>query len=458
MTVSKKAKYYVLDTNILLSDPYSIYGFEDNVVVITGTVLQELDTKKTLIGDTGFNARESVRILEELRLKGNLNDGVQLNKKGMLIVEPDGVDERRLPKGYSIDRPDNRIISTCIYLQEQLKLNNIFNKVVLVSNDISMRINASVCGVIAEAYRNDRIESDDKIYMGRRDLETPYGIIDTIYQNGYVDISTLDLNDSFIENEFVTLKEGRKSALSIFRNNKFELIKEPTACNVKCLNAVQKYALYALLAPVEEIPLVILKGEAGTAKTFLSLAAALEKVYLHTKDKPEYQRVLITRNNVTADKEFGALPGELEDKMNPLIMPFLDNLVQLIDCANMKNKVNNAPLKTQDLFDNGVIELCPLAYIRGRSLANSFLIVDECQNSTRSQMRDIVTRAGKNTKVVICGDPKQIDNPVLDRWNNGLAFVSDNFKGSKKCAQITFTERECVRSELATEALKLLVL
>lgn len=458
MNIKQDTKYFVLDTNILLTDPSAIYGFGDNVVVITGTVLQELDIKKKISNDLGFNARETIRVIDELRLKGNLIDGVELQNGGYLLVEPNGVSSERVPNGYDIDKPDNRIISSCIYIKEKLRLKELQNKVILVSNDISMRINASVCGVKVESYRNDRVKEVDAEYLGRVEIEAPYGLIDSLYKDKVVDITTYDFVDTLVENEFVTLKEGQKSALSIHKKGKLELIKEPNVCNIKCMNSAQKYALYALLAPVEEIPLVILKGDAGTAKTFLSMASALAKTYLSKEDKKEYKRILITRNNVTADKAFGALPGELEEKMSPLLMPFIDNLVQLIDSANIKNKDTNEPLKIQDLYEDGVLDLCPLAYIRGRSLANSFLIVDECQNSTRTQMRDIVTRAGKNTKIVICGDPKQIDNPLLDKWNNGLAFVSDNFKGSSYCAQITFTKKECVRSELATEALRLLVL
>ena len=458
MNIKRDTKYFVLDTNILLTDPSAIYGFGDNVVVITGTVLQELDIKKKITNDLGFNARETIRLIDELRLKGNLIEGVELQNGGFLLIEPNGVSYERLPKGYDSDKPDNRIISSCIYIKENLRLKELQNKVILVSNDISMRINASVCGVEVESYRNDRVKEVDEEYLGRVEIDSPYGLIDNLYKNKVVDIMSYDFVDTLVENEFVTLKEGQKSALTIHKKGKLELIKEPSICNIKCMNSAQKYALYALLAPVEEIPLVILKGDAGTAKTFLSMAAAIGKTYLSKEDKREYKRILITRNNVTADKDFGALPGELDEKMSPLLMPFIDNLVQLIDSANIKNKDTNEPLRIQDLYAEGVLDLCPLAYIRGRSLANSFLIVDECQNSTRTQMRDIVTRAGKNTKIVICGDPKQIDNPLLNKWNNGLAFVSDNFKGSPYCVQITFTQKECVRSELATEALRLLVL
>lgn len=450
--VNSKVKYYVLDTNILMGSPNALYGFEDNVVMVTGTTLQELDDNKKQVGDKGFNTRESIRLIENLRDKGDLISGVALDNGGIFMVEPDGVDEARLPKGYSINRPDNRIISSCIYIQERLKLEGKPNQVILVSNDISMRINASVCGVHVESYRNDRITNEDEVYTGRTEIEVNPDVINRLYADTRIEFEDVEL----FENEFVVLHSGQQSALGIYRKGVLELIKNPKAFNITPKNAAQNFALYALLAPVEEIPIVILQGEAGTAKTFLSLAAGLEQVYDDERHR-KYDKVLITRNNITADADFGYLPGELEEKMNPLLAPFFDNLENLL---RGKSKEDNEQIQMQmdDMFETGIVQVCPLAYMRGRSINNSYLIVDECQNSTRSQMRDIVTRAGKGTKIVICGDPKQIDNHTLDRWNNGLAFVAEKMKDSELCAQISFTEKESVRSELATEALKRLIL
>lgn len=210
------------------------------------------------------------------------------------------------------------------------------------------------------------------------------------------------------------------------------------------------------MQPVEKIPFVILKGPAGTAKTFLSLAAGLDQTY----DDPRHSRydsILISRNNVMADEDFGYLPGELRDKMNPLLAPFFDNLESLLRKDSGEDK-SNISMQIDDMIETGVIEICALAYMRGRSITNKFLIVDETQNATRSQIRDIITRAGAGCKVVICGDPEQIDAHNLDKLNNGLVFASEKMKGSPLCAQVTFNENESVRSELAKEAIKRLAL
>ena len=443
-----KKKTYVLDTNILLESPNALYGFDDNEVVITGTTLQELDSKKNKPGELGFNARETCRQLEHLREKGNLREGVEIEHGGVVRVETEGVLREMLPYGYSIDLPDNRIIATCCFLSKEKKK----YKVILVTNDVSMRINASICGVEVQSYLNSQIKTDEA-YLGRVELkDVDPSIINSLYKDRVVDAAFLG-KIRFEENEFVTLKSGNQSALTIFKEGELHLLNDQSAFNVHPKNAAQSFALYALTAPVEEIPFVILTGPAGCAKTFLSLAAGLDGAY-DSRYSRMYDKVLITRNNVTSDAEFGFLPGDLEEKMSPLLAPFYDNLESLLRGSNKDESNEQIQMQIEDRFDTGIIQVCPLAYVRGRSISHSYLIVDEAQNSTRSQMRDIITRAGKGTKIVICGDPAQIDNHLLDKYNNGLIFASERMKGSKLCAQITFTDEESVRSSLATEALK----
>jgi len=456
-------KNYILDTNILLQSPHAIFGFEDNYVVITGTTLQELDHKKTLSGELGYNARETCRILESLREKGDLTQGVELDngEGGKLFIDPDGVDESNLPDGYSITVPDNRIISTCLSLKKRSNMPTI-----LVTNDISMRINASVCGMQVESYRNDQIASKEELYTGKSIVQTNGDIINQLYREKKLE-NVAEIRSAFTplegtmeperlfttENEFYMLKSGTQSALSIFRHGDLKLIEEQHAFNVTPRNAAQTFALYALLAPVEEIPFVILRGPAGTAKTFLSIAAGLDGTY-DAKGEREYDKVLITRNNITSDADFGYLPGDINEKMSPLLAPFYDNLESILRGKHHNEDNEQIQMQIDDMFFTNVINVCPLAYMRGRSISQSYLIVDEAQNSTRSQMRDIITRAGKGTKIVICGDINQIDNHTLDRWNNGLVFASERMKGSDLVAQVTFAEEESVRSALATEALK----
>lgn len=455
-------KAYILDTNILLDSPRAIFGFDDNTVIITGTTLQELDSKKTAPGELGFNARETCRIIEKLRLKGDLTAGVPMDNRGVFKVILNA-GQWHMPSGYSEDKPDNQIINTVLDIKKNQ--GHMFNQVILVTNDTSMRINASVCAAacgfsdFVESYRNDHVSSAE-MYTGKRELHVSKEAIDYIYKNKMLPPEAIFRGDipEPVENEFFILQSDQSSALAVYRNHELKLINTKTLhpCHVQPKNASQTFALWALMQPVEEIPFVILKGPAGTAKTFLSLAAGIDQAYDVGSHKA-YDSVLISRNNVMADADFGYLPGELEDKMNPLLAPFFDNLESLLRGKSGEDR-ENISIQIEDMMESGVIEICALAYMRGRSITNKFLIVDETQNATRSQIRDIITRAGAGCKIVICGDPEQIDAHNLDKLNNGLVFASEKMKGSPVCAQISFTEEESVRSELAKEAIKRLTL
>lgn len=444
-------KYYVLDTNILLQSPHAIFGFEDNTVVITGTTLQELDSKKNLDGEIGYNARQTARILEGIRSRGDLIKGVKLKETGgKLIFEPNEVSQENLPEGFDIKKPDNRIISSCIGIARKTK-----RAVILVTNDIMMRITAAVCGVEVQEYKNDQIK--ETAYMGHREISTTREIIDEIYKKQYLDTALFDDESPFIPNEYITLTDGGKtSALCVYRNNRINLLKDMTAFGIKPQNRLQRFALDALLAPADEIPLVILRGPAGTAKTFLSMAAALEKTYSENyagnTEVSEYDKIYIGRANVSSDEAFGFLPGELEDKTRPLLGCFYSNLEDLLRKGNHEEDAQ-IQIQIEDMMETGLLRVFPLAYIRGMSIKNSFIICDEAQNIGRTLIRDIVTRCGQGSKLVILGDINQIDVPFLDKTNSGLTYLSHNMKGSAKCAQITFTEKESVRSALATEAL-----
>lgn len=333
-------KAYILDTNILLDSPRAIFGFDDNTVIITGTTLQELDSKKTAPGELGFNARETCRIIEKLRLKGDLTAGVPMDNAGVFKVILNA-GQWHMPSGYSEDKPDNQIINTVLDIKKNQ--GHMFNQVILVTNDTSMRINASVCAAacgfsdFVESYRNDHVSSAE-MYTGKRELQVSKEAIDYIYKNKMLPPEAIFRGDipEPVENEFFILQSDQSSALAVYRNHELKLIDTKTLhpCHVQPKNASQTFALWALMQPVEEIPFVILKGPAGTAKTFLSLAAGLDQTY-DSKTHRSYDSVLISRNNVMADADFGYLPGELEDKMNPLLAPFFDNL------ASFKNSIKN---------------------------------------------------------------------------------------------------------------------
>lgn len=415
-------KNYILDTNILISSPRAIYGFDDNDIIVTSTTMQELDRKKTAPGEVGYGAREVIRHIESF--SGDYKKGIKMENGGKFRILMDGDIPKKLGSEYDLSKPDNRIINTVLYLSELDEK----RESILVTNDISMKINAAICGVKVQSYWNDMIEEDEDF-------------------KGRIEIKDLMETENILPNMFGVYISGSYSSLHIMRNGEWNLLKDTDYKTNYCRpkNTGQRFALYSLLAKPEDIPLVILKGPAGSAKTFLSLAAGLDGYF-----KDTYSNIMISRSNVLSDNDLGFLPGSLEEKMSPLIAPFMDNLKVLL--GQQYDNREEVHMHMEDLFDAGAIEICSIAYMRGRSLNNAFIIIDEAQNCTRGQILEIITRAGVGTKVVLLGDPDQIDNPILDKKNNGLVFASEKMKGSELCAQITFEKAETVRSPLATEA------
>lgn len=460
--MNTKYKLFVLDTNILMSYPDSILGFDDNLVIITGTTLQELDKLKTYAGETGYNARQAIHTLRSLIKyvpNDQLNKGVKLENGGLLMIE-NNADVTLLPEAYSPSSPDNVIIATCLLLQKTLSSDF---EIILVTNDLSMQINAKACNVNVQDYHNVRVEEES--YLGWTKVSVPGSFIDTFYKERKIPLSRLTTTmedmrqydetlteETWFENEYVLLSAidwDGKTALAKIRNDKLILLNTERRMpfNIKPRNVVQQFALDALMAPVEEVPLVILKGAAGTAKTFLSLAAGLSDQMDDT-----YQKVLISRNNAIPESEdLGFLPGALDEKMAPLLMPFMDNLETILR-QDTDEAQDDITMQIDDLFTSGAIDICPFAYIRGRSIPHAYIICDEIQNCTQTQILSMLTRVAEGTKIILCGDPEQIDVSRLDKHNNGLSFAWERMKGSPLCAEIAFTEDECVRSDLAKEA------
>ncbi|MCR4843287.1 MAG: PhoH family protein [Eubacterium sp.] len=441
-------KNFVLDTNILLENPNAIYGFEDNHIYICGTTLQELDSKKRLGGELGYNARETARILEEFRVQGDLRSGVEIGNGGKIFVEPDGVDQHHLPNGYSIDQADNRIISSCIYLNSRLD-----SPVILVTNDVSMRVNASVCGVRVEYYLNDHAIDDTDAYKGYETVETDSALIDRLYADNAIAADDAAVTAALegtrcYENEYYILKCGHQSAVCIHQDNELKLLPDQHPYGVHPRNAVQKMAIHALCDPT--IDLVILKGPAGTAKTFLPLATGLEYTY-DSKKSRRYSKIMIAKPNVESDKEFGFLPGDMDDKTEFLLQNFYDNIETILRKGNKDVPNDEIQQQIEDMMYTKVLNVFPLAYMRGRSISDAFIIVDEVQNTTRTQITDILTRPAEGGKLILAGDVAQIDNHTLDEFNNGLTFSMSLMENSRHCAQLTFDEEQVVRSGLSAE-------
>lgn len=436
-------KTYVLDTNVLLLDCRAIYSMEDNDVIILGTVLQELDKLKTVPGETGFHAREAIRELEYLRNTGDIVTGIQTPGGGLVRAEPDGVNAGNLPFGFDMSRADNRIISACLSLARDPE-----RPVILVSDDVSMRINAATCGLEVEAYKNAQ-SREIEIAEGVKTRRLSSEKIDALYRSGEIParVTSAKANDP------ITVTCDKQSALTFYRDGVLHLITQDMyspAYGLKPLNAMQKYALWALMAPAEEIPLVVLIGPAGTAKTILSLAAGLQQVR-----SKAYSKVFLTRPSAGSYEKVGFLPGDLQDKLSPLYASFYDNLEALLRTPAKSSNGQPKPKERIDgMIADGTIEIGSLDFIRGRSLSDTYLICDEAQNASRSLIRDVITRAGRGTKVVLAGDPAQIDVPNLDSRNNGLSYAAEAMHGSALCCVITFGAAQTVRSALSMEAVQ----
>lgn len=453
-------KIYVLDTNILISSAgEALFGFEDNDVVITTTTLEELDgLKNSKNADTGYNAREAIRVINSL-VKTETDDyskGIKMRNKGTFRIEPNGQDENLLPAGMSLDKPDNRIISSTSFLMRAQREKRSKRPVILVTNDINMKVKARSAGVPAQGYRNSELQSDE-LYTGRTEIEVYKDFIDKLYADKDEGIelpADLLKKEKLVENEFVLFRCGQQSAPAIYKKGRAFLINSRYSSveGISPVNIGQKFALYALLS--DDFPLVILSGVAGSGKTLFAIAAGMAGVFNdHSPDAPSYNSLMYTRNNVLFDDDIGFLPGDEQDKMQPLIRPLTDNLECILRAGG--DDPSDVRAKVEDFMETGIIRVESMAFMRGRSITNNYLIIDEAQNATPKQIRGIVTRAGAGTKVILLGDPSQIDNNILSARNNGLVFASQMMKGSPLCAQIMFSgEKECVRSPLAQDAAK----
>ena len=451
-------KSYVIDTNILIQAPYACQCFEENRVILPLVVLEELDGLKKAEGEKGANARRAIRFLEKLRLKGDLLKGVQMENGGILRVEANCVNVE-LPESLPEDKPDNRILKVCKGIREEEK------PVVLVTKDLVLRLKAQILGIEAQDFSTEQVIEEEGQYSGRQICYVAEDKFKEFKKKG-VHLKELYLSDEdgnkiqpeLTENEFIILKadqsvkkthlgrvEGKKVVSLEFRKSQ--------PYGIKPRNAGQYFLQEALMKSAEKAPLVIVKGMAGTAKTFYSLAVGLEKVL--NNPTGEYRRILICRPNAQFDQDIGFLPGDEQEKISPLMRPIVDNLEQLIDSDEEERYQDEQELqgKIEEIFARGLIQTEAMNFIRGRSFVKTYLIIDEAQNMTPNQVKGIITRAGKGTKIILLGDPNQIDRPFLDERTNGLSYASEYMKGSPLCYQITMSSEECERSELAMDAI-----
>lgn len=439
-TDRKDKKIFVLDTSVILYDHHAIKNFKEHDVVIPITVLEELDNFKKGNDTKNFAAREFIRYIDKISGRNTLQDWININGKGhgLFKIEMNQHSKVDAEKVFGERKADHRILNTALYLSDQ----NPGRKVVMVTKDINLRLKAKSLNLISEDYETGKIKDVDEMYTGRSVVEkVPTEIIDQIYEKGSSDATEALKRIKPITNHFYVLKSGQKSVLAHYNGEEsvMERVKKVSAYKITPRNAEQAFALDAILNP--RLSLVTLQGVAGTGKTLLSLAGALEQ-------RRNYHQIYLARPVVPlSNKDIGYLPGDIKSKLNPYMEPLWDNLKYIKNQFDEKDKEFK---QISEMVENEKLVVCPLAYIRGRSLSNVFFIVDEAQNLTPHEVKTIISRAGENTKIVFTGDVFQIDTPYLDTQSNGLSYLIDRLKGQNLYAHITLEKGE--RSDLANLA------
>lgn len=435
-------KHFVLDTNILLHDPRALTQFADNEVVIPIFVIEEIDNFKKDASELGRNAREVARLLDGLRAEGaRLSDGAPLPNGGRLRVASAA---RSVPTTLRESQiADYLILMVALDVRDANK----GEPTIFVTKDVNLRIRADSLGLTSMDFEAERIDIDE-LYSGMIELPVSGADVDTFYSQ-----NTLDLAESTLKaNQYVLLRDRENSshsALGRFDGTTRKLVPlrkiKEGIWGIRPRNKEQHCALDLLLA--DDIKLVTLVGKAGTGKTMLAIAAGLQKVV----EEQLYSKMLVARPIFPLGRDVGFLPGDIEEKLNPWMQPIYDNVEYLMGLSKSERKSGRS---YQELIDMGFIEIEPLTYIRGRSIPNQFIIIDEAQNLTPHEVKTIITRVGEQTKIILTGDPYQIDNPYVDATSNGLTTVVERFKGEAMAGHVTLSKGE--RSALAELASNIL--
>jgi PhoH-like ATPase len=438
-------KNYVIDTSVFLTDADALFSFENNDVFVPLKVLEEVDKHKKRQDSVGFHARKIIKHLDGLREKGSLIKGIRPEQgKGIIkVVDHDFQDAE--PNSLDLAIPDHMILSAALCVQKRWPR----RKTVVVSRDINMRVIADSIGLGSDIYETSKvIEDADKLYDGFEEILVDDQIIDHFYSG-----EEIILNDvqgvNLYPNQFLMLQSSanpKKTALCRFISSRQPLSVVPQkwselSWGIKPRNKEQGFAFDLLFD--DDIPLVTLIGKAGSGKTLMAIAAGMEQTLGMHQNK--YKKIVVSRPVQPLGKDIGFLPGSMHEKMLPWLMPIQDNL---------QNIMGNDRTMLKSYLDNGQIEIEALTYIRGRSISNAFIIIDEAQNLTAHEVKTIVTRIGENSKIVLTGDIEQIDNIYTNETSNGLAFAVEKFKTHDVSGHVTFKRGE--RSKLATLAAKIL--
>jgi len=433
-------KTYVIDTNVFLTNHESIFSYKNNDIIIPLKVLEEIDKHKKRRDGVGLNARMTIRTLDKLRSKGNLYKGVRLGKgKGILSIK--SYDPKLIPGDLDLTSADNQIIGTAITEKQHVGK----RQVIVVTRDINMRVKCDSLQIPTEDYISDQVvDNIGNLYTGFSKHLVDDETVDRFYNNEEVIIEKEDVE--LFPNHFVMLVSNsneKKTALARFINYNIPLERiadyKQGIWGLKPRNKEQTFALNLLLDP--DVPIVTMFGKAGCGKTLMALACGLEQVL----EKSIYKKLVVSRPVQPLGKDIGFLPGTLEEKMRPWLMPIQDNLDFL-----MSGKKSAMDI----FFENGTIEIEALTYIRGRSISNAYIIIDEAQNLSVHELKTIVTRVGENTKIILTGDVEQIDNTYLDATSNGLTYAVEKLKNYEISGHMTLLKGE--RSKVATLAAKVL--
>ena len=441
-------KIFVLDTNVLIHSPQALFSFEENRVVVPIVVLEEIDQFKKGVDEKSRNARQIGRYLDSLRTQGSLQEGVRMENGGTIQVTVNKDVTDTADKLFFLDRIDNLIIGTALYFKEKYP----DKQVTLISKDTNVRIKADAVGINSENYETDTIKFEE-LYTGWNPVEVEKSVFDEATVKGFLP----NTFGEFCPNQYLRITDNQDPARSrslryLKSSNAFHAMQfytgEPVF-GITARNFEQEMALDLLLD--DSIKLVSLSGKAGTGKTLLAMAAGLQKVV----EDQKYTRLVISRPISPLGKDLGYLPGTKSEKFNPWMQPIYDNmdiLLSLHEDKSYENMKNKRKPSIEDFMDYGFLELEPLTYIRGRSLPDQFIIIDEAQNLTPHEMKTIITRAGENTKLVLTGDPYQIDIHYLDSASNGLSVAVEKLKNEDIVGHMTLEKGE--RSKLADLAAK----
>ena len=445
LTPDQKRKIFILDTSVILHDHQAVNQFEEHDVAIPISVLEELDSFKKGNDTINFEARQFIRFIDKLSEGNSLNQWIQLSPEKpscfTVVMQESGTEEQNAVKIFGDRKADHLILNAALYVKQEYS----DRPVILVTKDVNLRLKARSLNLQSEDYETGKIQNLEGLYRGIAQLDLEESdMIDKIHQMESVHYSDVMKSEPY-NNHYFIIKNHRSSTLAYFNpeTKNLERVEKRHAYGIKPRNAEQTFAMHALFN--NNIKLVTIQGVAGTGKTLIALAAALEQ-------RSNFRQIYLARPIVPLNnKDIGFLPGDIKAKINPYMEPLWDNLKVI---QNQYSENSKEYQKVKELVDNEKLMVTPLAYIRGRSLANIIFIVDEAQNLTPLEVKTIITRAGEGTKIIFTGDINQIDTPYLDSQSNGLSFMIDRLKGQPLYAHITLEKGE--RSELANLANELL--